>query len=143
MTNHLQGDTMIYRYACRNRPPGYAAVPDGFVAFTDPHPDPSRRGVSRHGEVHYDHALPDLEAERYELVRLYDPDPGDTALYTVDVCQLFENGQWADTRPAPEIPWGVGWPRSMAAALAARINQAMRDEGYDSTQILYVLRPLP
>jgi GNAT superfamily N-acetyltransferase len=54
-----------YRYGARNRPPGYATVPKGFIRV-DPPPFPQEARV-RHGIVVYDRRLTDEEVRGYEL----------------------------------------------------------------------------
>jgi len=52
--------THEYRYACLNRPPGFATVPKGSIRY-EPHPD------FRHGVVVYERPLLPEDARAYEL----------------------------------------------------------------------------
>lgn len=54
-----------YRYGVRNRPPGYATVPSGFIRV-DPPPFP-QEVRTRHGVVVYNRPLTDEEIRGYEL----------------------------------------------------------------------------
>lgn len=54
-----------YRYGARNRPPGYATVPSGYIRV-DPPPFPQEARV-RHGVVVYNRPLTDEEVRSYEL----------------------------------------------------------------------------
>lgn len=130
--------TATYRYACFNRPPGYATVPNGFVAITPPAGHP----IARHGEVHYDRELAQTEAENYELQRLHDPE-ADGQLYVVIERQVLEpDGTWADERQAQEQPFGIGLPLSLATALRDRLTAKCVANGYGPDDVSHVIQPI-
>jgi hypothetical protein len=82
-----------YRYGARNRPPGFATVPKGFIRFDPPVPGEPR---TRHGVVVYPHPLSAYEAKSYELIP-YMP------LAAVVDAVIHSFGEYAEENYAPGV----------------------------------------
>lgn len=61
-----------YRYACVNRPAGYASVPTGYIKVEDrPTTDSPYYDLARNGFVVYDRPLTSEEMKSYELAKIF------------------------------------------------------------------------